>query len=156
MDASFGFGQFGQSPIFGLPSTDMQMNIYYAQQARAHAERNPHDVQAQRQMFYWLEVTQRQQQGQPVAGPALQTMGPSIPMSAGVPAQGAYAGASAPAAAAAPPPPPSFAASAETASGSGVHYGSSERGRLVGAQTPSCVTPNHSRPAIPSEGTPKA
>ena len=120
MDGSFGFS--GHSPMFGMPSSDMQMNIYYAQQAQAHAARFPHDVHAQRQMQYWLEVVQRQQQGQYLTGPALHTAGATAPMNPGAPAPGMNAGASAPAAAAPhAPAPPLFASQAETTSGSGFH-----------------------------------
>ena len=116
------FGQFGQSPLFGLPSTDLHMNVYYAQQAQAHAERHPHDVHAQRQLQYWLEVVHRQQQGQPVAGPTLQTTAPPAPMGPGAQAPPAGPGASAPSApATAPQMPLSFVAPTETHRGAGVH-----------------------------------
>ena len=58
------------SPIFGTPSTDLQMNVYYMNQAESHARNYPNDLQAQRQLAYWREVVQRQMAAQAMAAPA--------------------------------------------------------------------------------------
>ena len=52
--------QFGQSTVFGQPSTDPAMNMHYYSQAQSFAANNPTNLQAQRQLAFWAEVVQRQ------------------------------------------------------------------------------------------------
>ena len=87
--------------MFGLPSTDMNMNVHYGQLAQQHARTHPSNPVAQRQAAYWAEVVARQQAAQtpqmpgatgnlqnPFAGPS----GPLAPPSQALPAQGAPSG----------------------------------------------------------------
>ena len=52
MDAS---STFGQSSVFGQPSTDLNMNEYYLQQAIQHSMSQPSPA-AQAQVAYWQQV----------------------------------------------------------------------------------------------------
>ena len=68
-----------------MPSVDINMNIYYMQQAQQYAMQRPHDQQAQRQAAYWAEVVARQSMANaqaqgatpaPQAVPGAQAQGP--------------------------------------------------------------------------------
>ena len=60
---------FGQtSTFFGQPSTDLQQNIAYMQNAQAVAALDPLNAQAQRQAAYWQEIVARQAAAHGVPG----------------------------------------------------------------------------------------
>ena len=51
---------FGHSTLFGQPSNDPNMNVYYMQQAQLFFRQKPGNVQASRQLAYWTGIVQRQ------------------------------------------------------------------------------------------------
>ena len=155
MDPSFGsFGQtnssqaFGSSSLFGVPSTQHEMNVYYLQQAQQYLISNP-STQAQAQVQYWLSIVQagQAQQQHQMAGTAhVGTAGQNMNV------QAAQAAANAPA----------YVASASAGApsqlfggqqGSVFHHGSMEqRGSHMGsasAGNSAFHTPAASRPPTP-------
>ena len=100
-----GFGQFGQSALFGQPSTELGMNEYYLQQALTHAQQVP-GPRANAQVAYWQQVVAAGRAAQ--AAQMMQAAATSLPSQAGptpgLPAQQAPAGVPPiPMASAAPP-----------------------------------------------------
>ena len=72
---------FAATCDFNSDQSDNPMCSYYADQATAHALRNPHDMMAQQKASYWQTMKTRQQMrltGQMAPGPS----GPAAPQQA--------------------------------------------------------------------------
>ena len=99
---------FGHSSLFGQPSSDPGMNVYYMQQARLFMQQHPGNVQASRQLAYWTDIAQRQATAAAAALAAQQQAhAPGLAFTGAAPAQ-----------------PPALQASAQSAGLSSNPYGS--------------------------------